>query len=228
VGYGLEKYEHDIEEMLKPAKDGGEKLLSEITIRTGLAHDELTRLRGQVEDSYGKTAQLAGEVDKKVSDLSVHYEQVELNKERADSALSQLAQARAELDNFTKQYNDLVAALKANSSVKLEVESVKQTSPEQGLRRRASVYFHYSGLDREHAAQIRQHLNELGWHIPGQQRVSNRVNEIRYIPQDKPVAELLQKEAGSVLLALHLKIDLKLEERRDAKQGLPEIWIYEP
>ena len=151
-----------------------------------------------------------------------------MNAERARSALSQLAQARAELDDFARKYNGLVAELKANSNVKIAVEGVRQSTPEQELRRRATVYYQFAGLDRTRAVAISNEISKAGWHIPGQQKVSNRVNEVRYSPNDIKVAELLQQDANAALQAQNLKISLKLQESREVKQGIPEIWIYEP
>ena len=65
-----------------------------------------------------------------------------------------------------KNINDLIADLKINNSLKIKGEAIKQSTPEQELRRRATVYFHFSGLDHARATAITNELAKSGWHIP--------------------------------------------------------------
>ena len=59
AGYGLEEYKKDIEGLLKPETDKVHGFLQETTIRAGIAHEDLTKLREQVEDNYDKIARVA-------------------------------------------------------------------------------------------------------------------------------------------------------------------------
>lgn len=94
-----------------------------------------------------------------------------------------------------------------------------------GSKSTQTVYLQFAGLTRAEAVEISSRMKLLGWSIPGEERVKNGVNQVRFNPDveaDKTAAELLAAD----LRATGLTTVTAVANDR-VKTGALEIWLSE-
>jgi hypothetical protein len=238
------EYKKVVETDIKADLKEVERLLVELKTRTTLAKEEIGKLRDEVNRQYGDITKIVEDIRRTRSDLIEEKAQLDalldrqkgseeaiiLANDRATSALEKLGQARKDTDEIIKQYNTIVAELKASNAIAPTVKAIAQDETLiASEKRRVTVYFQFAGFKREDAVAISKTISDKGWTIPGAERVGAAVNtnKIRFNPADKQAAMFLLSDANAALQSLRRNIVLEPEPNSSIKPGIPEIWIFQ-
>jgi hypothetical protein len=238
------EYKKAVETDIKADLKEVERLLVELKTRTTLAKEEIGKLRDEFNRQYGDITKIVEDIRKTRGDLVEEKAQLDalldrqkgseeaiiLANDRATSALEKLGQARKDTDEIIKQYNTIVAELKASKAIAPTVTAIAQDETLiASEKRRVTVYFQFAGFRREDAVAISKTISDKGWTIPGAERVGAAVNtnKIRFNPADKQAAMFLLSDANAALQSLRRNIVLEPEPNSSIKPGIPEIWIFQ-
>lgn len=253
VSQGGGEFKQEIKRSITTEEEAFKAMAADVRATRKIMGEELERLRNDIFQRHSDTVKIKAEFDKQQSELLVEkLKLVELIAgmkdtrdvitERIAAAQSTALQLQTYLDESTLKLNSvirnqtsIVDDLKPSNTARLEkVEVLEPTrmkespSANSSLPRKSTVYFQFAGFSREEAKSISEVIKRNGWSIPGEERTTLAINtnQIRFSPNDLPIAEALKVDADHALATLGLNITLSLKENSTVKEGVPEIWLY--
>ena len=121
------------------------------------------------------------------------------------------------------------------TELKTEVE---QSTPPKGPDAPGTVFVQFAGGSREDIRQVSGGLRNLGWSVPGEERVGSAagLSEVRYFySEDRPKADDLARDLTGALRNLHLFTKPVIVRDASAnpniklpRRGVFEVWIEIP
>jgi len=198
-------------------------------IRDAINKETLSHLDIIVQ-SQTAAVRMKSEFEDLVNNSKLDIEKITEAHSDAVVAIEQLKKEITQIQALSDNQNAILATLEAKglSPDKGKLKSfVSSTSlPAPLAEQKGTVYFQFTGLEREVAIRIKEKIHESGWTIPGVERTpaAQNTNEVRYYPSDKSKAELLKDDADKALDDLN-PIGLVLKESSRVKPGILEIWI---
>jgi hypothetical protein len=141
------------------------------------------------------------------------------------------------LQELTKVVNELIdknTKTKDIGKIALTKDDSKQIAQQKLELSRYTVYLHYSNPDdKSIVEELEKYLKNLGYVIPGIQKVTDKARDIRYFhDEDKDAANTLKKHVIKYFTSKKIAQDIKLPIKNlgasypDVRAGLIEVWLY--
>ena len=226
----------------------------QVRVEAAVAQDQVASLRGKAAEALNEikslndqTQALTKQVNDQLAALNEQFatigDQVAslgVRLRTAQEATQQVERIRHDVEGLSSSVQDLSTTTRevaSRTNVLLpqprSAPALQSSTTKTGQDERPTVYLQFSGrIAPDKAEQIASVLREDGFEVPGVERASSTVREVRFFySEDKQLAEHLAANARSILQnagLLHADVgirDLTYWQRAKPPKGTVELWL---